>query len=174
MPSDHELKQQHYLSLFKLATAIVMDVDGVLTDGSLVITEEGNQLRTMNIRDGFAIRRAVDNGMKLAVVSGGRSQGVLSRLSALGIENVRISVEEKVNVLKRLTEELNLDLATTIYIGDDIPDLEVMKLCGIPCCPADAASEVMAISKYISPLKGGSGCVRDILEKVLKLQGKWN
>lgn len=174
MPSDHELKQQHYLSLFKQATAIVMDVDGVLTDGSLVITEEGNQLRTMNIRDGFAIRRAVDNGMKLAVVSGGRSQGVLSRLSALGIENVRISVEEKVNVLKRLTEELNLDLATTIYIGDDIPDLEVMKLCGIPCCPADAASEVMAISKYISPLKGGSGCVRDILEKVLKLQGKWN
>ncbi|MBS1657383.1 MAG: HAD hydrolase family protein [Bacteroidetes bacterium] len=174
MPSDHELKQQHYLSLFKQATAIVMDVDGVLTDGSLVITEEGNQLRTMNIRDGFAIRRAVDNGMKLAVVSGGRSQGVLSRLSALGIENVRISVEEKVNVLKRLTDELNLDLATTIYIGDDIPDLEVMKLCGIPCCPADAASEVMAISKYISPLKGGSGCVRDILEKVLKLQGKWN
>lgn len=174
MPSDHELKQQHYLSLFKQATAIVMDVDGVLTDGSLVITEEGNQLRTMNIRDGFAIRRAVDNGMKLAVVSGGRSQGVLSRLSALGIENVRISVEEKVNVLKRLTDELNLDLATTIYIGDDIPDLEVMKLCGIPCCPADAAAEVIAISKYISPLKGGSGCVRDILEKVLKLQGKWN
>jgi 3-deoxy-D-manno-octulosonate 8-phosphate phosphatase (KDO 8-P phosphatase) len=174
MHSEPHLNDQHYLNLFKSATAIVMDVDGVLTDGTLVITDEGNQLRTMNIRDGFAIHQAVRQGFKLAVVSGGRSPGVLERLRSLGIEHVRISVEEKVNVLHKLTEELGLDLSSTIYIGDDIPDVEVMKLCGIPCCPADACSEVISISKYISPMKGGEGCVRDILEKVLKLQGKWN
>lgn len=174
MPNDHPINEHHYLAQFKTATAIIMDVDGVLTDGSLVITEDGNQLRTMNIRDGYAMRLAVDHGLTLAVISGGRSQGVLQRLSALGIVNVKISVEEKVEVLKKLAVELNLDLATTIYIGDDIPDFEVMKLCGIPCCPADACPEVISISKYISPHKGGKGCVRDIIEKVLKLQGKWN
>lgn len=164
---------QHYFELFKSATAVLMDVDGVLTDGSVVVNNNGDQLRTMNIRDGYALQLAVKKNLTVAVLTGGKSEGVVQRLNGLGILQVFTGVEDKPAALAQLTKTLNLDLPATIYIGDDIPDLEVMKLCGIPCCPYDAVPEIISIAKYISPVPGGRGCVRDILEKVLKLQGKW-
>lgn len=164
---------QHYFGLFKSATAILLDVDGVLTDGSVLVNNNGDQLRTMNIRDGYAMQLAVKKDLKVAVITGGKSESVVQRLNGLGILHVVTGVENKPAALAQLIQTLNLDLPTTIYIGDDIPDLEVMKLCGIPCCPYDAAPEIISIAKYISPVPGGKGCVRDILEKVLKLQGKW-
>jgi len=164
---------QHYFELFKSATAILLDVDGVLTDGSVQVNNHGDQLRTMSIRDGYALQLAVKKDLTVAVITGGKSEGVAKRLKGLGIQHVFTGVEDKPAALAQFMLTLNLDLPTTIYIGDDIPDLEVMKLCGIPCCPYDAVSEIISIAKYISPVPGGRGCVRDILEKVLKLQGKW-
>lgn len=150
-----------------------MDVDGVLTDGTLLLTNSGDQLRTMNIRDGYALQLAVRKGLKVAIITGGNSDGVTHRLKRLGIEDVISGMQNKNDALTDLAHRMNLDLSKTIYIGDDMPDLEVMKRCGIACCPHDAIPEIQSIAKYISPLPGGHGCVRDILEKVLKLQGKW-
>ena len=110
---------------------------------------------------------------KVVVITGADSPGVVRRLNGLGLMNVLANVQDKKTVLLQAVQTLKIDLSTTIYIGDDIPDLEVMQLCGVPCCPADAAQEIASVSKYISPIKGGQGCVRDILEKVMKLQGKW-
>jgi 3-deoxy-D-manno-octulosonate 8-phosphate phosphatase (KDO 8-P phosphatase) len=166
-------KADHYFQLFKSVTAVVLDVDGVLTDGSLIITEKGEQLRTMNIRDGYAIKQAVIHGIVVAVISGSVSKGVTKRLHRLGVREIFMDVLDKSHALKKLAKKRKLDLSKTIYIGDDVPDIEAMKLCGIPCCPFDAISEILLISKYLSPFGGGKGCVRDILEKVLKLQGKW-
>lgn len=166
--------ETHYFDLFKNATAFILDVDGVLTDGSLLVTNNGDELRTMNIRDGYALQLAVKKGYTVAVISGGKSDGVVRRLNRLGILYVLAGVEDKPKALIQLAEALRIDLSKTIYIGDDIPDLAVMQLCGIPCCPVDAASEVQAIAKYISPVAGGKGCVRDVMEKVMKLQSTWS
>ncbi len=163
----------HILEQLKETTAIVLDVDGVLTDGSLLVTDHGDELRIMNIRDGYALQLAVKRGLTVAVISGGHSKGVIHRLNRLGVAYVLMGVEDKPAALRQLASALKMNLATTVYMGDDLPDLEVMQLCGIPCCPADAATEVKAIARYCSPLVGGKGCVRDIIEKILKLQGKW-
>ncbi|MBA2423702.1 MAG: HAD hydrolase family protein [Chitinophagales bacterium] len=163
----------HYYKLFKATTAFIMDVDGVLTDGSVLLTDSGDELRTMNIRDGYALQLAIKRGFSIVVISGGRSEGVVRRLNRLGIKNIAGGVDDKPMALMQIADALKIDLTTSVYIGDDIPDLEVMQLCGIPCCPSDAASEVIDISKYVSPWAGGKGCVRDILEKVMKLQSKW-
>lgn len=165
--------EPHYFDLFKTATTFILDVDGVLTDGSLLISNNGDELRTMNIRDGYALQLAVKKGFTVAVISGGKSEGVVRRLNRLGILYVLTGVQDKVEALRQLSNALSIDLSKTIYVGDDVPDMEVMQCCGIPCCPHDAATEVVAVSKYISPVAGGKGCVRDIIEKVMKLQGKW-
>ncbi|MBK9732023.1 MAG: HAD-IIIA family hydrolase [Chitinophagaceae bacterium] len=163
----------HYFDLFKEANAFVLDIDGVLTDGSLLVTNNGDELRSMNIRDGYALQLAVKKGYTVAVISGGKSEGVVRRLNRLGILYVMAGVEDKPKALLQLAAALKMDLSKTIYIGDDIPDLDVMQLCGIPCCPLDAVTEVQSVVKYISPIAGGKGCVRDVMEKVMKLQGKW-
>ena len=166
-------KQEHYFELFKSAMAVVLDMDGVLTDGSLMITENGEQLRAMNIRDGHGLKQAVLNGLVVAVISGSTSKGVTKRLHRLGVREIFMGVKDKSRELKKLVRKRKLDLSKTIYMGDDVPDLDAMKLCGIPCAPNDAIPEILSIAKYISPFSGGQGCVRDVLEKVLKLQGKW-
>lgn len=165
--------QPHYFELFRSANAFILDVDGVLTDGSLLVTNSGDELRRMNIRDGYALQLAVKRGYKVVIITGGRSNGVVRRLNRLGVEYVLTGIDDKPAALKQLVKKLGVDLKRTIYIGDDLPDLEVMQKCGIPCCPNDAVTEVRAIAKYISPAAGGMGCVRDILEKVMKLQEKW-
>ncbi len=163
----------HYFELFKRATTFILDVDGVLTDGTLLITNNGDQLRTMSIRDGYALQLAVKKGFTIIVITGGTSEGVVKRLQGLGIQHILSGVENKIEALNKISETLSIEFANAIYMGDDIPDLEVMNLCGISCCPYDAAPEIISVAKYISPLSGGKGCVRDVIEKVLKLQNKW-
>jgi 3-deoxy-D-manno-octulosonate 8-phosphate phosphatase (KDO 8-P phosphatase) len=151
----------------------VFDVDGVLTNGSLVITPEGEFLRTMNIKDGYALQLAVKKGYKVAVISGGHSDGVPKRMNRLGITDVFMGVDDKVKTFKGLIAKNQLNSDEIIYMGDDMPDIKVMQLCGIAACPQDAVQEVKKISSYISPFSGGEGCVRDIIEQIMRLHKKW-
>ena len=161
------------LKSFQTISAFVFDMDGVLTDGSLLIMNDGLMIRRMHIKDGYALQLAVKKGFLIFVISGSNSPQVKERLSRLGVENVYMQVENKLEKLKELLTQFKTKKENILYMGDDIPDLEVMQYCGLACCPADAVSEIKNISKYISPVKGGEGCVRDVIEKVMKLQGKW-
>ncbi|MBC7902164.1 MAG: HAD-IA family hydrolase [Gemmatimonadaceae bacterium] len=152
----------------------VFDVDGVLTDGSLLILEDGQMARRMNIKDGYALQLAVKNGYHVVIISGGTSEAVRERLNRLGIKDVFLKVADKLAQLREYTAEHQIDLNDVMFMGDDIPDYEVMKEVGLPCCPADAVPEIKQISKYISGAIGGSGCARDIIEKVMKLNGHWH
>ena len=162
-----------FLSKLKTVKAIAMDIDGVLTDGSLIINEDGTELRTMNIRDGYAIQLAVKKGIELCVITGGNSEGVKIRLHKLGVQTIFAGIENKKDAFLQWLHQKNLKHEEVIYLGDDMMDIEVMKLAGIKCCPADACHEIIAVCEYISPYSGGKGCVRDVIEKTLKLQGKW-
>lgn len=153
--------------------AFVFDVDGVLTDGTVLVTETGEQLRSFSIKDGYALQLAVKRGFPIAIISGGRSQSVVSRLKGLGIQDVYIGVETKTDAFEEFLLIHDLQADQVLYMGDDIPDLPVMKLVGLAACPADAAEEIKAISAYISPKNGGEGCARDVIEKVLKVQDAW-
>ncbi|MEY3678717.1 MAG: hypothetical protein RI924_858 [Bacteroidota bacterium] len=153
--------------------AFVFDVDGVLTDGTVHVTETGEQLRRFSIKDGYALQLAVKRGFPIAIISGGRSQSVVRRLKGLGIQDIYIGVDAKTDAFEEFLLIHDLQAEQVLYMGDDIPDLPVMKLVGLATCPADAAEEIKAISAYISPKKGGEGCARDVIEKVLKVQDAW-
>lgn len=161
------------LENLKKIKCFIFDVDGVLSDGSIIITEEGAQLRNMSIKDGYALRKALESGYIIAVISGGNSQGVKERLNYLGIKEVYLGIRNKIEIFDKLIEEYELTPGEVLYMGDDIPDLEILKKCGVPCCPADAVAEVKEVSSYISPNTGGHECVRDVIEKTLKVQKKW-
>jgi 3-deoxy-D-manno-octulosonate 8-phosphate phosphatase (KDO 8-P phosphatase) len=162
-----------FLEKLKHIKAIILDVDGVLTNGMLILTESGEQLRQFNIKDGYALQLAVKKGLKLAALSGARSKGVEYRLKGLGIEDVFLGLDSKIEVYNKYLLENDLSPEQVLFVGDDMPDLQVMKLAGLAVCPADAIEEIKAISHYISPKNGGEGCVRDIIEKVLKIQNLW-
>ncbi|MCP9750105.1 HAD family hydrolase [Ferruginibacter sp. HRS2-29] len=162
------------LANFKLIKAFVLDVDGVLTDGSLILLNDGQMARTMNIKDGYALQLAVKKGYHILVISGGTSDAVKARLEKLGITNIHMTVKNKQEVLKAFVAEHQLDWSQVLYMGDDVPDVAPMKLAGLPCCPADAATEVKNISQYISYINGGKGCVREVIEKVMLLNNDWN
>lgn len=161
------------LSALKKISTFILDIDGVLTDGTILVTEEGDQLRTMNIKDGYALQLAVKKGFTVIVISGGSSQGAIKRLEALGITDIHMRVPSKHLLLEEILEERKLSREEVLFMGDDIPDLEVMRSVGFATCPYDAAEEIRAVAHYISPKNGGSGCVRDVLEKVLKIHEKW-
>ena len=161
------------LSEFSKIDTFIFDVDGVFTDSSLLVTEKGELLRTMNARDGFALRRAIDQGYKIVIITGGTSEGVRLRLSKLGVEHIHIGVQNKAKVLDELIETKVVNPSTSIYIGDDIPDLVVKQAVFLTVCPSDAASEIIAVSRYVSPLNGGKGCVREVVETTLRVQDKW-
>ena len=161
------------LSHLKLIKTFVFDMDGVLTDGGMLIDNDNQWLRRMHVRDGYALQLAVKSGFNVVVISGSNSPQVAERLNILGVKHVFMKVIEKAEFLKGFALRHELALSEMIFMGDDIPDYECMQLVGLACCPADAAPEIMDISKYISPFKGGYGCVRDIIEKVLKLNNKW-
>ena len=161
------------LTSFKNINTFVFDIDGVLTDGSLLITETGAMLRKMHVKDGYALQLAIKRGYTVIVISGGNSPESKLRLNKLGVERVYMQVEDKLKKILQLASELKLEKENILYMGDDIPDLDVMQYCGLACCPADAVAEIKRISKYISPIEGGAGCVRDVIEKVLKLQNQW-
>ncbi|WP_179006229.1 KdsC family phosphatase [Winogradskyella forsetii] len=155
-------------------TTFIFDVDGVLTDGTISVTTEGEMLRTMNIKDGFALKTAIDAGFNLCIISGGSNEGVRTRLAGLGIKDIFLGAHNKIEQLNSYLNQHNILKTQVLYMGDDIPDFPVMKLVGLPCCPQDAVPEIKAISKYVSHKNGGKGAVRDVIEQVLKVQGKWN
>lgn len=162
----------NFKHLLKSVRCFIFDIDGVLTNGSLIVMP-GELYRVMNIRDGFALKEAVDKGYIVAVISGGKSESVRVRLANLGIQEIFLGVEYKSEVMDELMARHKLKKEEILYMGDDLPDYEVMKKAGVPCCPADAAPEIAQLSVYTSPQKGGEGCVRDVIEQVMRLHGKW-
>jgi len=161
------------LSLFKPISTFVFDVDGVLTDGTVQLLPNGEQSRKMNIRDGYALQLAVKKGYRVVIISGGKSESVVSRLQGLGIKDIYTGVLDKQEKLQDYVFENDLRWDEIIFMGDDIPDYRAMQLVGLPVCPADAAPEIKSICRYVSPVTGGNGCVREIIEKVLKLNNHW-
>jgi 3-deoxy-D-manno-octulosonate 8-phosphate phosphatase (KDO 8-P phosphatase) len=161
------------LEKFKHIKAFVFDVDGVMTDGTLILFHHGHMLRRMHIRDGFALQLAVKKGYHVIVVSGSHSDASVDRLERLGVMDVRMDVKDKGKEMASIFDRYHLKPEQVLFMGDDIPDLPALRVAGLPCCPADAAPEAAALSQYISPVKGGEGCVRDVIEKVLKLNGHW-
>ncbi|MFH1120685.1 MAG: HAD-IIIA family hydrolase [Bacteroidota bacterium] len=154
-------------------TTFIFDYDGVLTNGVVLITNTGDQLRTGHVKDGYALQLAIKSGYRVAVISGGYSESMRHRCNALNLTDVFLGVENKVQVFNEYLHKNNLTAGEVLYMGDDIPDYQVMKMVGMPVCPADAAEEIKSISEYISHFPGGAGCVRDIIEQVMKVQGKW-
>lgn len=151
----------------------VFDVDGVLTDGSVHITEEGKLLRTMNIKDGYAIHHAVKQGYTFIVISGGKSEGVRKRLEGLGVQYVFLGVENKTECLEAALKQASHTAEECLYLGDDIPDIEVMHKCRIAACPKDAVWQIKKHADLVCATKGGKGCVREVIEMVMTSQGKW-
>ena len=163
----------HILSRFKLIKTFVFDMDGVLTDGSILVDSNNNWLRRMNIRDGYALQLAAREGFGIIIISGSDSAPVLDRLQRLGITDVFMKVKNKESFLKEIAKERKVDFNEILFMGDDIPDYACLQLAGVGACPVDAASEIKGIASYISPYEGGKGCVRDVIEKVMKLNNKW-
>lgn len=161
------------LTDFAAVRTFIFDVDGVFTDGDILITDDGAFLRRMSTRDGFAVKQAIKHGYTIAVISGGTSTGTANRLRMLGIEHIFFGVEEKLPVFRHYIQEHSLPSSTVLYMGDDLPDFEIMKEVFLPCCPADADPQIKAVARYISPFKGGEGCVRDVISNVLRLNGHW-
>lgn len=161
------------LALFEKIRFFVFDIDGVLTDGMLHVQENGELLRRMNIKDGYALQLAIKKGYKVWVISGGRSAAIQARLERLGVTEVYIGVADKKEQLQLLMKQYHAAKEAVLYMGDDMPDLEAMQLSGLKCCPQDAVSDIKSVCDYIAPLTGGRGCVRDVIEKVLKLQDNW-
>lgn len=159
---------------FKKIRLIVMDVDGVLTDGSLLVLHDGQMLRSMNVKDGYALQLAVKNGFEVMVLSGGDAGGVMERLRKLGITNVFMQCTNKLQRLENFLEEKGYKREEVVFLGDDIPDFDSMQFSGVSCCPADAVKEIKGIADYISTLGGGKGFVREVVEMVMKLNNKWH
>src|SRR5690606_33998989 len=165
--------EKNYKEYLNNINTFIFDVDGVLTDGSIQVSTQGELLRTMNIKDGYALKTAQLAGYNVCIISGGTNEGVRKRLKDLGITNIFLGVQNKVEKLDEFFDIYDVDPGNVLYMGEDIPDLYPMKLVGMPCCPQDAAAEIKEISKYVSHREGGKGCVRDVIEQVLKVQGKW-
>jgi 3-deoxy-D-manno-octulosonate 8-phosphate phosphatase (KDO 8-P phosphatase) len=161
------------LQKLKDITTLIFDVDGVLTTGDIIASNTGEFLRTFNIKDGYALQLAVKKGYHVCIISGGSGQAMQLRFEGLGIKNIYLGVTDKVVVFQQILAQYHLQASEVLYMGDDIPDYNIMKLVGLPTCPADAVEEIKALSTYISPFPGGKTAVRDVIEKVLKIQGKW-
>jgi 3-deoxy-D-manno-octulosonate 8-phosphate phosphatase (KDO 8-P phosphatase) len=162
------------LASFKKINVFVFDIDGVLTNGQILVLPNGVMARSMNVKDGYALQLAIKKGYKVVIISGGFSQELLERFELLGVKDVYLKVSDKVRVLTDYIHAHNLSLEHTLFMGDDLPDFDAMKLTALPCCPNDAVQEIKSISTYISPLNGGAGCVRDVIEKLMKLQNNWH
>lgn len=161
------------LAEFKRVTTFIFDIDGVLTDSTVLLIENGLQARRMNIKDGLGLQMAIRNGFKVLAISGGSSEPVVQRLTKLGLSDVQMSLTDKRKFVQDYITENKLEWEEILYMADDLPDTPLMKMVGLPCCPADAVPEILELSKYISPVNGGFGCVRDVIEKVLRVQDKW-
>ena len=161
------------LELFKKVTTFVFDIDGVLTDGTVLVLEDGLQARRMHIKDGFALQMAIKNGYRVKIISGGNSPQVSDRLIKLGVKDISMPVLDKKKFLLEFMAANELKKEEVLYMGDDLPDIPALQAVGLPCCPADAVNEVKQVVQYISPINGGMACVREVIEKVLKLNDQW-
>lgn len=173
MLNEKQTSSVSYKEYLKHISTFVFDMDGVLTDGNILVNTDGEMFRSMNIKDGYALKTAVEKGYNVCVISGGTNEGVRVRLNNLGIKDVHLGTQHKTQTLNDYLKKNNLKQENVLYMGDDLPDLFVMREVGLPTCPQDAVPEIKAISKYVSHKKGGKGCVRDVIEQVLKVQGKW-
>lgn len=165
--------KDNYKKILKNINTLIFDVDGVLTNGDVLVTTNGEILRNMNTKDGFALKTAINSGLNVCIISGGNNLGVKKRLKDLGIENIILGTLDKLKDLNKLITKLKIKKENVMYMGDDIPDLNAMMSVGLACCPNDAVNEVRKIADYVSHLKGGDGAVRDIIEQILKIQGLW-
>jgi 3-deoxy-D-manno-octulosonate 8-phosphate phosphatase (KDO 8-P phosphatase) len=154
--------------------AFVFDVDGVLSRDVSPLNEDGEPMRTANVKDGYAIRNAILQGYPIAIISGGKNENIRKRYQNLGVTFIYIGVKEKIDCFNDFLDKNNLTKKSILFMGDDLPDIELMGLSGVPTCPADAVTEIKLVAKYISDRNGGEGCVRDVIEQVMRAQGKWN
>lgn len=161
------------LEKLKAITTFVFDVDGVLTNGNILVTETGEQLRQYNIKDGYAIQLAIKKGYQVCIITGAKTEAVRLRLQGLGLQHIYLGASYKMEPFQDFLIKTGLKPNEIVYVGDDLPDQEIMEQVAIAVAPADAVEEIKAISNYISPYSGGAGVARDIIEKVLKVQGKW-
>ncbi|MBO6060173.1 MAG: HAD-IIIA family hydrolase [Bacteroidaceae bacterium] len=153
--------------------ALAFDVDGVLSKQTVVMQPDGLPQRTVNIRDGYAVQLAAKSGLHVAIITGATIESLRRRYNALGVPDVYLSCSRKIDVYQQFLDKYGLSDEEVMYMGDDIPDYEVLRRCGLPCCPADAAPEIRQVCTYVSPLCGGLGCARDVIEQILAAQGKW-
>jgi len=158
--------------LLKVNT-FIFDYDGVLTNGTVILMSDGDALRTANVKDGYAMQLAIKKNYRIAIISGGYSESIKRRFDSLKVKDVFLGVDKKIDVFNNYLDEHKLEQENVLFMGDDIPDYEIMLKAGVPTCPADAAEEIKGKAIYISHFPGGQGCVRDIIEQVLKVQGKW-
>lgn len=163
----------NYKEKLKEIKTFIFDIDGVFTDNIVYLTSDGEQMRTANVRDGYAVQLAVKKGLNIAILSGGKNEIVRKRFEGLGVKDIFLGSANKIEVFENYLKSLNITANDVCYMGDDIPDFHVMKHVGLATCPADAAYEIREIAHYISPKEGGKGCVRDILEQALKIKGLW-
>ena len=163
----------NYKNILNQITTFIFDVDGVLTDGSILLMPSGEQVRNMNTKDGMAIRKAISQGYKIAIISGGKSEGLKKRFEYLGIEDVYLGCNDKKDALLDFISIYEIKTDNILYMGDDLNDLEIMNEVILPCCPQDGASEVKKIYKYVSHRNGGKGCVRDVIEQTMRDHKKW-
>ena len=156
-----------------LIRAIVFDVDGVLSRETITLASDGEPLRTVNIKDGYAIQLACKMGLRVVILTGGNTYAVRLRYERLGVTDIYMGSSIKVKAYEEFLEKSGLTDSQVVYMGDDIPDYEVMRRCGCPCCPSDACPDIKALSLYVSERKGGEGCARDVIEQVMRAQGTW-
>lgn len=167
------MSKSNFKEDLKRIKAFAFDVDGVMSSSKVLLHPNGDLLRTMNTKDGYALQYAVKRGYPIAIITGGKSQLVAQRFKDLGIEDVYLASGDKVRDFEDFRNTYKLKAEEVLYMGDDLPDFQVMKICGVACCPADAVEEIKSVAVYISHQSGGEGCVRDILEQVLRLHGRW-
>jgi len=166
--------EKSYKEYLENITTFIFDVDGVLTDGIIHITTSGEMLRSMNVKDGYALKTALKKGYNVCIISGGANEGVRSRLAGLGIKDIYLGAHLKSEPMEDFLNKKAINFSNVLYMGDDVPDVPVMKMVGLAACPQDAVPEVKDVAGYISHKNGGKGCVRDVIEQVLKVRGDWN
>ncbi|MDR1792511.1 MAG: HAD hydrolase family protein [Bacteroidales bacterium] len=162
-----------YKELLHNITTFVFDFDGVLSDGGVTVTPDGDQLRTTNVKDGYAIQYALKKGYHICIISGGYSESMKKRYADFQGIDIFLKIADKTQILAQYMQEKGLKKENILYMGDDIPDYQVMQMAAVKACPADAALEIIHIADYISHFQGGKGCVRDIIEQVLRLHNQW-
>ena len=167
------MNQPNYKALLPNITTFIFDVDGVLTNGKVLITSQGEMYREMDTKDGYALKCALVQGYRVCIISGGTNEGVRNRLKALGVYDIYLGAHHKQEPFQDLMDSYDLKPEEILYMGDDVPDIVVMEQVGVAACPQDAVSDVKEIANYVSHKKGGEGCVREIIEQTLRVQGKW-